>query len=248
MFRTSSLSTSRDCSTPEGVNFAHLGGSRAASSRPCRFLRTCGRTRRWHRSGRVSASRRRRPGGTWTRPSRSWAPGLHEALVSLGEGDFVIVDGTLIPTGRVAADEPYYSQKHKQHGMNIQVIARSDGTPLWFSRATPSRTHDLTPARAHGTVQARRTRQVLVLANRACPGAGATVRTPDSRPPRPGRALSVVQPGPCPSACPRRTRLRPHEAVATAPASTLLNPTDRPHRPSRPHFLDLPIRRMKEVQ
>ncbi|MDQ0765449.1 hypothetical protein QF027_008084 [Streptomyces canus] len=47
----------------------------------------------------------------------------------MGEGDFVIVDGTLIPIDRIAADEPYYSQKHKQHGMNIQVIARPDGTP-----------------------------------------------------------------------------------------------------------------------
>lgn len=38
-----------------------------------------------------------------------WAPGLHEALVGLGEGDFVTVDGTLIPTDRIRADEPYYS-------------------------------------------------------------------------------------------------------------------------------------------
>ncbi len=28
----------------------------------------------------------------------AWAPGLREAFVGLGEGDFVIVDGTLIPT------------------------------------------------------------------------------------------------------------------------------------------------------
>ncbi|MEU3402313.1 transposase family protein, partial [Streptomyces filamentosus] len=41
------------------------------------------------------------------------------------------------------------SQKHRRHGMNVQVIARSDGTPLWFSRVTPGRTHDLTAARAH---------------------------------------------------------------------------------------------------
>jgi hypothetical protein len=78
----------------------------------------------------------------------SWAPGLHEALVGLGEGDFVIVDGTLIPTDRIKADEPYCSQKHKKHGMNVQVIARPGGTPLWFSRATPGRTHDLTAARS----------------------------------------------------------------------------------------------------
>ncbi|MEV7862597.1 transposase family protein [Streptomyces hirsutus] len=108
----------------------------------------------------------------------SWAPGLHEALTGLGEGDHVIVDGTLIPTDRVRADQPYYSQKHKKHGMNVQVIARPDGTPLWFSRATPGRTHDLTPARAHGIVQACLTRQILVLADRAHQGAGATFRTP----------------------------------------------------------------------
>ena len=108
----------------------------------------------------------------------AWAPGLHEALVGLGEGDFVIVDGTLIPTDRIRADEPYYSQKHKKHGMNVQVITTPDGTPLWFSRATPGRTHDLTAARAHGIVQACLTRQILILADRAYQGAGATVRTP----------------------------------------------------------------------
>ena len=108
----------------------------------------------------------------------SWAPGLHEALTGLGEGDFVIIDGTLVATDRVAADEPYYSMKHRKHGMNVQVIARPDGTPLWFSRATPGRTHDLTAARAHGIVQACLTRQILVLADRAYQGAGATIRTP----------------------------------------------------------------------
>ncbi|ANZ21639.1 transposase IS4 family protein [Streptomyces noursei ATCC 11455] len=92
-----------------------------------------------------------------------WAPGLHEALAGLGEGDFVIVDGTLIPTDRIAADAPYYSQKHKRHGMNVQVIAAPDSTPLWFSRALPGRTHDLTAARAHGIVQACLTRHILVL-------------------------------------------------------------------------------------
>ncbi|MEU1815388.1 transposase family protein [Streptomyces roseifaciens] len=108
----------------------------------------------------------------------AWAPGLRESLVGLSEGDFVIVDGTLVPTDRIAADEPYYSQKHRKHGMNVQVVARPDGTPLWFSRALPGRTHDLTAARAHGIVQACLTREILVLADRAYQGAGATVRTP----------------------------------------------------------------------
>ncbi len=65
-----------------------------------------------------------------------WAPGLREALTGLGEGDHVIVDGTLTPIDRIAADEPYCSTKHRKHGMNVQVIARSEVTPLWFSRDT----------------------------------------------------------------------------------------------------------------
>ncbi|MES9810788.1 transposase family protein [Streptomyces cinereoruber] len=109
------------------------------------------------------------------------APGLHEALTGLGEGDHVIVDGTLIPIDRTHADEPYYSQKHHKHGMNVQVVTRPDGTPPWFSRATPGRTHDLTAARAHGIVQACLTRQTLVLADRAYQGADATFRTPYHR-------------------------------------------------------------------
>jgi hypothetical protein len=62
--------------------------------------------------------------------------------------------------------------------MNVQVIARPDGPPLWCSRATPGRTHDLTAARSHGIVQACLTRQILVPADRAYQGAGATFRTP----------------------------------------------------------------------
>lgn len=64
----------------------------------------------------------------------SWAPGLHEALTGLGEGNHVIVDGTLIPTDRIRADQPYYAKapQARKHGMNAQVIARPDGTPLGF--------------------------------------------------------------------------------------------------------------------
>jgi hypothetical protein len=106
------------------------------------------------------------------------APDLRSALAAVKPWEHVIVDGTLIPTDRVAANEPYYSAKHKRHGMNVQVIATSNGTPLWFSRALPGRTHDLTAARAHGIVQACLSRQILVLADKAYQGANATVRTP----------------------------------------------------------------------
>ena len=40
----------------------------------------------------------------------------------------MILDGTLLPIDRVAADRPYYAGKHKRHGMNVQVLAdRSAG-------------------------------------------------------------------------------------------------------------------------
>jgi DDE superfamily endonuclease len=54
----------------------------------------------------------------------------------------VVVDGTLIPIDRVGADRPFYSGKHKRHGMNLQVIASPDGDLLWVSGALPGSVHD----------------------------------------------------------------------------------------------------------
>ena len=55
---------------------------------------------------------------------------------------YVIVDGTLIPADRLAADQPFYSGKHKKHGMNLQVIASPAGDILWISGALPGSVHD----------------------------------------------------------------------------------------------------------
>ena len=60
---------------------------------------------------------------------------------------YVIVDGTLIACDRVAADRPFYSGKHKQHGMNIQVVAAPDGAPLWASWSLLGSVHDTRAAR-----------------------------------------------------------------------------------------------------
>ncbi len=102
------------------------------------------------------------------------APGLVDALHDQDPHEFLVMDATLVRTDPVAADEPYYSMKHRHHGMNVQVLARPDGTPIWCSRALPGRTHDLTAARAHAVVQACLTRQILVLADRAYREADAT--------------------------------------------------------------------------
>ncbi|GGS62011.1 hypothetical protein GCM10010238_58780 [Streptomyces griseoviridis] len=106
------------------------------------------------------------------------APTLLGALQDHDPNEFLILGGTLIRTDRVAADEPYYSRKHRHHGMNVAVLARPDGTARWYSRALPGRTHDPMAARAHGVIQACLTRQILVLADRGYRGAGATVGTP----------------------------------------------------------------------
>jgi DDE superfamily endonuclease len=72
------------------------------------------------------------------------APKLREAVKDAKKAGYayVIVDGTLIPIDRVAKDRPFYSGKHKKHGMNLQVIASPDGDLLWVSGALPGSVHD----------------------------------------------------------------------------------------------------------
>ena len=55
---------------------------------------------------------------------------------------YVVLDGTLIPIDRVAADRPFYSGKHKKHWMNLQVIASPGGNIAWVSGALPGAVHD----------------------------------------------------------------------------------------------------------
>ena len=72
------------------------------------------------------------------------APKLRQAVrdaVKAGWA-YVVLDGTLIPAGRVAADRPFYSGKHRKHGMNLQVIASPCGDIVWVSGALPGAVHD----------------------------------------------------------------------------------------------------------
>jgi hypothetical protein len=63
------------------------------------------------------------------------APSLRTAVraVKKAQHAFVVIDGTLIPVDRLAADRPFCSGKHRRHGMNLQVLAapavRSCGYP-----------------------------------------------------------------------------------------------------------------------
>jgi hypothetical protein len=73
---------------------------------------------------------------------------------------------------------PYYSGKHKKHGMNVQVIADPAGRLLWASAALPGAVHDISAARAHGIVGALAQADILCWAGKAYQGAGGTVRVP----------------------------------------------------------------------
>ena len=106
------------------------------------------------------------------------APTLPEAVDVARAKAFVILDGTLLPIDRIAADRPYYSGKHKRHGMNVQVLADPLGRLIWASPALPGAVHDLTAARTHGVITALSAADVRVWADKGYQGAGGTVTVP----------------------------------------------------------------------
>lgn len=52
---------------------------------------------------------------------------LTQAMTTMRKKAYVILDGTVLPINRIAADSPYYSGKKKHHGMNVQVLADPAG-------------------------------------------------------------------------------------------------------------------------
>ena len=72
------------------------------------------------------------------------APKLRRAVRDAARAGYayVVLDGTLIPVDRVAADRPFYSGKHRKHGVNLQVIASPGADVLWVSGALPGSAHD----------------------------------------------------------------------------------------------------------
>lgn len=94
---------------------------------------------------------------------------------------YTILDGSLIPIHRVADQRPYYSGKHKRHGVNVQVIADAAGRLVWASPALPGSAHDLTAARTHGIVAALTRADGMTFADKGYQGACGSVRTPFKR-------------------------------------------------------------------
>ncbi|MFZ3566839.1 transposase family protein [Streptomyces sp. BH097] len=106
------------------------------------------------------------------------APPLTEAMNTILTKAFVILDGTLLPIDRIAADTPYYSGKHKRHGMNVQVLTDPFGRLLWASPALPGSTHDRIAARQHRIIDVLATAGLKCWADKAYQGAGRPVCVP----------------------------------------------------------------------
>ena len=109
------------------------------------------------------------------------ADDLAAAMERIRRLAYAILDGTLIPIDRVADQKPYYSGKHKRHGVNVQVIADAAGRLVWASPALPGSAHDLSAARIHGIIDALTRANVMTFADKGYQGARGSVRTPFKR-------------------------------------------------------------------
>ncbi|WP_189062284.1 transposase family protein, partial [Longimycelium tulufanense] len=110
---------------------------------------------------------------------------------------YVILDGKLVPTDRVAAraDEGHhlwYSGNHHKFGGNIQFVAAPDGFPLWVSDVAPGSFVDLPVAvdQALGALYHAAAQGLPTLADKGYQGAGIGVHTPIKNP-RGGNVLDV---------------------------------------------------------
>ncbi len=84
----------------------------------------------------------------------------------------------LILIDRVAAERPFYSGRHRRHGMNLQVIASPDRDIVWVSGPLPGAVHDLTAARTWGIVRELAASGLVVLADKGYGCADEHIRTP----------------------------------------------------------------------
>lgn len=99
------------------------------------------------------------------------APSLAEAMRTMREKAFVILDGTLLPIDRIPADPPT-----KRHGRNAQVLTDPSGRLLWALPTLPGSSHDLTAARQHGIIEALTEAGLKCRADKAHQGVGGPVR------------------------------------------------------------------------
>jgi hypothetical protein len=150
------------------------------------------------------------------------APKLRQAIRDAKKAGYahVVLDGTLIPVDRVAADRPFYSGKHKQHGMNLQVIASPDGDILWVSGALPGAVHDKKAEWIWGVLAELEAAGLITLADKGYQGSAY------AKIPAPGTEQAGIpergQPRPRGTPLTWRARERPAQNLAHPPQAPLL--------------------------
>jgi hypothetical protein len=159
---------------------------------------------------------------------------------------YVVADGTLIPIDRVAADRPFYSGKHRRHGMNLQVIASPGGDILWVSGPLPGSVHDKKAEWIWGVLAELDAAGLIVLCPLGLPGRDARES------PVPGEEQAPIperrEPGARETALTRRARERPAQDLAHPRQAPMLPLARRPARQGHPRIADpRGKRRMKKA-
>ena len=97
---------------------------------------------------------------TISRVIARWRPRLGEVLdefvptiEDLDPAGQVIVDGTLSPCWDWRDEEGLFSGKHRQTGVNLQVVADLSGRILWVCEPTRGSTHDARAIKATGILE-----------------------------------------------------------------------------------------------
>ena len=161
---------------------------------------------------------------------------------------YVVVDGTLIPMERVAADRPFYSGKHCGHGMNLQVIASPHGDILWVSGALPAAVHDKKAEWIWGVLAELEPAGLVTLADKGYQGSTYAKipykgkNKPESQKQANRAHARLRSPG-------ERASERPAQDLAHPPQAPLLPLACRTTRKSNPRIADpRGKRRMKKAQ
>ncbi len=95
------------------------------------------------------------------------APTLTAVLWQLAwsHDNYAILDGTVIRIDRIAANRPYYSGKHRYHGINLQGLTDPYGNLLWISDGLPGAINDTAAARHHAIPDLADQADILLLAD-----------------------------------------------------------------------------------
>jgi hypothetical protein len=108
------------------------------------------------------------------------APSLTAALwqLSWSHHNYAILDGTVIRTDRIAANKPFYSGKHRHHGINLQGLTDPYGRLLWISHGLPGAINDTAAARHHAIPDLAAHAGIQLLADRGYHHIAEGVLTP----------------------------------------------------------------------